>query len=109
MAFKVRNEVRPETGEVPYDQVPQDFREAIAREYKAVAADATREIVLTGETERETALLVKWAKAWGANHDPALLVTKQPARKSDEALDARLNIVEKSKAIPRGRRPAKGE
>ena len=106
MAFKVRTEVKPETGEVPFDQVPQDFRTAFAAEYKAVSADPTREIVLSGESKEETALLIKWAKAWGANHEPALLITKQPARKSDAELDARLAIVEKSKATPRGRKPA---
>lgn len=107
MAFKLRTEVKQSGTPVTVTQIPEDFLAAIEAEYAAVTADPTREVILAGETPQETTLYVQWAKAWGVRHDPELFVTKQPARKSDDKLDARLNIVLKSQATPRGRRTAK--
>lgn len=104
MAFKVRTEVRPDPVGVKVSTIPAEFLAAMDNEYAAVLADPTREIILTGETPAETTLYVQWAKSWGLRHDPELFVTKQPARKTDAPLDARLSVVLKADAPKRGRK-----
>lgn len=105
MAFKVRTEVRPATNAgVTVSEIPGDFLAAMDAEYAAITADPTREIVIAGETAPETTLYVQYAKAWGIMHEPKLSVTKLPPRKTDNALDARLGIVDAEHAPKRGKR-----
>jgi hypothetical protein len=107
MAFKIRTERRPvSTSGVTVKQVPEEFLAAMEGEYARVTADPTQEIILTGENAAETTLYLQYAKYWGNQHDPALLVSKLPKRKGDPELDARLSIVDKATATPRGRKVA---
>lgn len=103
MAFKVRTETKPLSSGVTVREVPAEFLAAMDAEYARVTEDPTREIVIAGETAAETTLYVQYAKAWGGMHEPKLLVTKNPARKGDAELDARITIVDASKAPKRGR------
>lgn len=109
MAFKVRTVERENVTRVSTLDVPQDFLEAMEKEYSVVKDDPTREMILEGENAKETTLYVQWAKYWGMNRPNGgdkLSVFKQPTKKGGSDTEARLLLKPYDpNATKRGRKP----
>lgn len=93
MAFKVTTAERQNAVTVKTLDVPAEFIAAMEAEYATTVSDPTRELVIGGDTAKETALYVVWAKHWGMNRETGKLsVFKQPTKKGDDGLSARLAV-----------------
>lgn len=106
MAFKVGHAERENVTTISTLDVPEDFLTMLEAEFKFVQADPTYEIVVEGDTAKETALYVLWAKFWGMNREQKISVFKQPVKKGGPATVARLLLKPYDPdATPRGRKP----
>lgn len=64
-------------------EVPKGFAEALTREYKAVQTDQVNPVI-DFSTAKEAAFHLAYAKQWGRDQKPEVVVRKGTARQGDQ-------------------------
>lgn len=105
LKFTVKLAPKPVAG-VTIVPVPEDVAAALAEFVPQVMKSTDHELILTGENERDAAMLAAHAKRWGLEQKEQLYITKLPNGKRYTGEVARLSI-KKMADVPPENRPGR--
>jgi hypothetical protein len=103
--FDVTLERKPVAGVTP-GVIPPPIAEQMAQAAPKALADPDFELLVTAKDDAVLKQIIGYSRAWGAQQEPKLRITKIPNRKDMPNNVARLNVI-KEEDVPEDSRPGR--
>lgn len=103
--FEIVVETKPQPG-IVQGEIPPKLAKYLEEKAKEVLGSADKELILKADSEKNAKRLALYARAWGAQQNPKLRITKLPNRQGMGDNIARLNVV-KDEDVPAENRPGR--